>query len=977
MAGDETAAHMHIKRQSPARRWSSLGIALALIAAALPLGGSSDSPGQEPQRQPSAQEWVNNRLYVDGITGQLNAWDNVSAPLTDVVVRELAPGQGPLLLVGPSGEDLGSGLYADSNGTVVFSSLPIGGGLYFLQLGAPLRVEPAPPATVATFSTLGILPAAPTSLIPDFQAGAQPPATSTTSSTSSLLCGRTLEEFLDDLDAYDYVFAVEPGFDPATHYNLPLGSTFSTWAIEDYLCLFPENAAADAATVVPKGYLLDPSVAANFTNFLDPSGSYLLSDLTGLGMPVNGLGIPVGVGGIGGPSPPSPWIPGLPLPGVPIGAVCEFLEQFRVELLEHNIPEDNIPAEYLALFKSCQTTGSSGVTGTSSSQSSSDPPLGLGLDGLTTTGASSFTDGFDGGLAPGWSLGGLWHVSSCQSFMPAYSLGFNKNGCPTNFDTGYTVSGAALTPLISIPSGATDIKISWRSWHDTEYGTYYDLKKVLINTNSGSGTWSDLWVEDGPQRTWNLRTMTPANLAGKTIQLAFAFNSQDSLYNSGQGWYVDSVEVTYTSSSSPPPPPSTGGSGTFFAQSFDGGSAPGWSFSGLWNLHSCKSYSPSLSIRYAQAYCPSSFNAGTTSGYATSPSFSVPVGTSGLLLSWNSWHETEYGTYYDRKTVEISSNGGASWKQLWQEDGSQRMWVTRSIDISPYASSDMRVRFKFDTVDSLYNDGQGWYIDDVKTSTNSPSGSVSSGHSTSSCAGSTYSWPTGTPGMCTNVRKSNWGYIDLTSLSDKYFNSAQAAEGGCNFSAMDAAAQALEYVGGVTVWTSCAFSKNWNPNAGAGTTTCYTASGVWSQNDAGGYTEDYVTLTNRAFKFAKTSGFISHPNQAFVAWFQRSNHAGVACGDPWGGSMASVTQTYCNCKAFPKASLALHEVAHLLAAHHVPVDDDWKKSVCATWHQHDWNYGHWHEYVGVMNYCQMHNGIMNFDGENKQIVYYNMNDDKT
>lgn len=53
-------------------------------------------------------------------------------------------------------------------------------------------------------------------------------------------------------------------------------------------------------------------------------------------------------------------------------------------------------------------------------------------------------------------------------------------------------------------------------------------------------------------------------------------------------------------------------------------------------------------------------------------------------------------------------------------------------------------------------------------------------------------------------------------------------------------------------------------------------------------------------------------------------------------AMAAETRDYCKCKAFPKPSLALHELAHLFAANHVPIDDDWKKSGCRTWHHHDW-----------------------------------------
>ncbi len=191
-----------------------------------------------------------------------------------------------------------------------------------------------------------------------------------------------------------------------------------------------------------------------------------------------------------------------------------------------------------------------------------------------------YSIGFDTGSATDWTLSGLWHPTTCVKNSPSYSLGYNKAGCPTDFNTGSRTMGDAVTPPIVLGSGSTP-HLTWNSWHETETGGAYDKKIVSVSTNDGA-TWTQVWQETGTQSTWNARDVDLSAYAGQTIRVRFQFDSIDSAINTGDGWYVDDVSVANPSFTVPDPPrnvAAAAGPGvgqirvTWDAPSSDGGSA--------------------------------------------------------------------------------------------------------------------------------------------------------------------------------------------------------------------------------------------------------------------------------------------------------------------------------------------------------------------------------------------------------------------
>ncbi len=316
-----------------------------------------------------------------------------------------------------------------------------------------------------------------------------------------------------------------------------------------------------------------------------------------------------------------------------------------------------------------------------------------------------FFEDFDDGSADGWSLSGLWRVTSCRSASSPNSLGYNQGSCPPDFDVG-TTSGSAITPALSLPSGST-IEFTWDSWHDTESGTTYDKKLVQISTDGGS-TWTTLHQEDGTQQTWNARSLDLSAYAGQTVELRFHFNSVDGIANTGEGWYVDNVHVKEITPAVWP-----------LVEDFDDGSADGWGLSGLWHVSNCRSASSPNSLAYNEDPCPPDYDVGTTAGNAITPDIAIPSWANPILV-WDSWHETESGTTWDKKLVQVSADGGSTWTTVWQEDGTQQTWNDRSVDLSAYTGQTVKIKFRFNSVDSVLNNMEGWYVDNVVVDHNNP-----------------------------------------------------------------------------------------------------------------------------------------------------------------------------------------------------------------------------------------------------------------
>ncbi|MCX9084878.1 MAG: cohesin domain-containing protein [Candidatus Methanoperedens sp.] len=144
-----------------------------------------------------------------------------------------------------------------------------------------------------------------------------------------------------------------------------------------------------------------------------------------------------------------------------------------------------------------------------------------------------------------------------------------------------------------------------------------------------------------------------------------------------------------------------------------------WISSGLWHITTNRSNSPHRSFWYGQEMSGNYDTGILNSGYLISP----PINLSGVtdpLLSFISWYNTENGMTYDKKIIQISIDDGLIWVTMKQISDTQSQWNIEQIDISSYAGKTIKIRFYFDSIDSYYNNFEGWYVDNVKIESKSP-----------------------------------------------------------------------------------------------------------------------------------------------------------------------------------------------------------------------------------------------------------------
>ena len=150
----------------------------------------------------------------------------------------------------------------------------------------------------------------------------------------------------------------------------------------------------------------------------------------------------------------------------------------------------------------------------------------------------------------------------------------------------------------------------------------------------------------------------------------------------------------------------------------------GWSVTSsnpnvLWHITQHRYHSSDHSWYYGRENVWT-YRTGNQRNYGTLTSISIDLTsatiTSATLRFWAWWQiEHGFGSDWDRMEVYISTNGGASWTRIWRKDSDDpdMNWHEETIDISGYIGNNIVIRFSFDTVDGLYNNYEGWYVDDV------------------------------------------------------------------------------------------------------------------------------------------------------------------------------------------------------------------------------------------------------------------------
>jgi hypothetical protein len=152
---------------------------------------------------------------------------------------------------------------------------------------------------------------------------------------------------------------------------------------------------------------------------------------------------------------------------------------------------------------------------------------------------------------------------------------------------------------------------------------------------------------------------------------------------------------------------------------------------GLWHLSTVRGtqpgHSPVTSFYFGQGEGPAgggNYNVGNTAGTITSEPIALP-NSPGLGLTFNYVLQTEGNGSFDVASVQVSTNGGATFTTIASSAGPAQLplsgaWRNASFSLAAFAGQIVLIRFSFDTVDSIMNNFEGWYVDDVQVTAPGP-----------------------------------------------------------------------------------------------------------------------------------------------------------------------------------------------------------------------------------------------------------------
>ena len=270
-------------------------------------------------------------------------------------------------------------------------------------------------------------------------------------------------------------------------------------------------------------------------------------------------------------------------------------------------------------------------------------------------------------------------------------------------DYANNIDDTLYSPVIDA-SGYDRVYLTFNHYYYTEANI--DKGYVLCSPDGGT-TWN---VVGGPYTGgpvgWVAETLDVSSCASSTMKVAFAFHSDGSITH--DGWYVDDVSVIgrnvlYSS--------------VLYSSSFEGTDDGDLATILLGDSTAPWQRGAPTSGPGSALYGTNVWGTNLSGSYKNSADEAVQkgssislVGFSSYILKFYHWYDTETG--YDSGWVEISTDGGSTWSKVSPAyRGHDSTWVQSTVDLTPYAGSNVLFRFRFKSDGSV--NYAGWYIDSV------------------------------------------------------------------------------------------------------------------------------------------------------------------------------------------------------------------------------------------------------------------------
>ncbi len=231
-----------------------------------------------------------------------------------------------------------------------------------------------------------------------------------------------------------------------------------------------------------------------------------------------------------------------------------------------------------------------------------------------------------------------------------------------------------------------------------------DITEDISTTVNGTTFWWYLWnTSNTSKTTWNISSIAwdkngnneaADNVTNITVTINYSAGLPNPRFNDTVEWTC-SEEYYWNATSS----------------------------SNLWHVTTEDSHSGMRSWWYADE-TDKTYNTGEKTADNLTFNYSINLtGLSSPKLSFWTWWNTEVGTTWDKKLVEVRNTTSSDWTTLYQVHGGnvpKKEWTQVDVNLSDYTHKNVSIRFRFDSVDGKYNDYKGWFIDDIKVYSDNP-----------------------------------------------------------------------------------------------------------------------------------------------------------------------------------------------------------------------------------------------------------------
>jgi len=138
----------------------------------------------------------------------------------------------------------------------------------------------------------------------------------------------------------------------------------------------------------------------------------------------------------------------------------------------------------------------------------------------------------------------------------------------------------------------------------------------------------------------------------------------------------------------------------------------GWEAEGLFHLTDRRAASPSHSFWAGIEETGNYDDGGQVTASLTSPALDLSDAEYPYLL-WEQALDVEGGDDTDMAWLEVTDDGGESWRTVWSKSSTSEDFTLAEADLSDFAGDRIQLRFRFDSGDGENNSGEGWFVDDV------------------------------------------------------------------------------------------------------------------------------------------------------------------------------------------------------------------------------------------------------------------------